>query len=116
MIVDFDDFCLWTYCIVDELYQRFTPFMHRPGPPPSTCSDRELITMTIVGECRGWDMETEMLSHWRDHRALFPRLPSQSRFNRRRRNLAWLVNAIRRSILGLLDVAQDPYTVIDSHR
>jgi hypothetical protein len=70
--------------------------------------------MTIVGECRGWDMETEMLSHWRDHRALFPRLPSQSRFNRRRRNLAWLVNLMRRSILAVLDVAQDRTTVIDS--
>jgi hypothetical protein len=70
--------------------------------------------MTIVGECRGWDMETEMLSQWRDHLDLFPRLPSQSRFNRRRRNLAWLVNVMRRSILAVLDVAQDRATVIDS--
>lgn len=114
MIADFDDFCLWTYCIVDELCQRLAPLVRRPGPAPSTCSDSELITMTIVGECRGWDMETEMLSHWRDHRALFPRLPSQSRFNRRRRNLAWFVNVMRRSILAVLDVAQDRTTVIDS--
>jgi hypothetical protein len=114
MIVDFDDFCLWTYCIVDDLCQRLAPLVRRPGPKPSTASDSELITMTIVGECRGWDMETEMLSHWREHHDLFPRLPSQSRFNRRRRNLAWLVNVMRRSILAVLDVAQDRATVIDS--
>ena len=70
--------------------------------------------MTLVAECRGWDMETEMLSQWREHRNLFPRLPSQSRFNRRRRNLAWLVNLMRRRILAVLDVAQDRATVIDS--
>jgi hypothetical protein len=114
MIADFEDFCLWTYCIVDELCQRFAPLFRRPGPDPTTCSDSELITMTIVGECRGWDMETELLSHWREHRDLFPQLPSQSRFNRRWRNLAQLVNLIRHGILQLLDVAQDTYAVIDS--
>jgi hypothetical protein len=59
-------------------------------------------------------VETELLSHWRAHRALFPTLPSQSRFNRRRRNLALILNVIRRAVLQLLDVAQDPLTVIDS--
>jgi hypothetical protein len=29
-------------------------------------------------------METEMLSYWQEYRDLFPRLPSQSHFNRRR--------------------------------
>jgi hypothetical protein len=114
MITDFDDFCLYVYCLVDELCQRMQPLLHRPGPKPTTCSDSELLTLALVGECRGWDMETEMLSHWRDHRDLFPTLPSQRRFNRRRRNLAQIFNGIRRSILQGLDVAQDPLTVIDS--
>jgi hypothetical protein len=114
MITDFDDFCLYVYCIVDEICQRMQLLLHRPGPPPTTCSDSELLTLALVGECRGWDMETEMLSHWRAHRDLFPKLPSQSRFNRRRRTLALIFNVIRRSVLQLLDVAQDPATVIDS--
>ena len=114
MIADFDDFCLYVYCIVDEICQRIQPLLHRPGPKPTTCSDSELLTLALVGECRGWDMETNLLSHWQAHRDLFPQLPSQSRFNRRRRNLALIFNVIRRSLLQVLEVAQDPLTVIDS--
>jgi len=39
--------------------------------------------MSIIGECRGWDLETNPLSEMQEHRALFPRIPEQSRFNRR---------------------------------
>jgi hypothetical protein len=114
MIVDFDDFCLWMYTIVDDICQRIQPLLRRPGPAPKTCSDSELLTLALVGECRGWDMETNLLSEWQEHRDLFPSLPSQSRFNRRRRNLALIFNVIRQGVLQLLDVAQDTYCVIDS--
>lgn len=114
MIADFDDFCLVMYVMVDEIYQRIAPLLRRPGPVPTTCSDSELLTMTLVGECRGWDMETTMLSHWKDHTDLFPRLPSQSRFNRRRRALALTLNLIRRCVLEGLDVAHERWGVIDS--
>jgi hypothetical protein len=114
IITDFDDFSLWVYSIVDELYQQLRPLLRRPGPAPLTCSDSELIAMTIIGECRGHDKETEMLSFWADHADLFPILPSQSRFNRRRRNLMPVYNLIRRSILDGLDIAQDASCVIDS--
>jgi hypothetical protein len=113
MITDFDDFCLWMYVVVDDIWQQVSPLFKRPGPPPE-CSDSELITMTLVGECRGWDMETVMLSHWQEHRDLFPVIPTQSRFNRRRRNLMLAFNFIRRVVLGWLDVAPDPHCVIDS--
>ena len=86
MVHDFADFCLWVYVIVDDILQQSAWLLKRPGPPPQ-CNDSELITMALVGECRGWDIETEMLSQWREHRDLFPHVPSQSRFNRRRRNL-----------------------------
>jgi len=114
MIADFADFCLWMYCLVDDFTQRLAPFLHRPGPQPTTCSDSELLTMGIVGECRGWDVETEVLSHFQAHRDLFPHLPSQSRFNRRRRNLMPVFNLIRQAVLQVLDVAQERTTVIDS--
>jgi hypothetical protein len=70
--------------------------------------------MTLVGECRGWDVETELLSNMREHMDLFPCIPSQSRFNRRRRNLMFVINLIRRTILGWLDLAQDRQCLIDS--
>lgn len=113
MIKEFDDFCLWMYVMIDDLWQEIEPMFKRPGPKPE-CSDSELITMVLVGECRGWDMETDMLSYWREHRDLFPNIPSQSRFNRRRRNLMQAFNLLRRIVLQTLDVAQDPQCVIDS--
>jgi len=113
MIHDFDDFCTWVYVIVDDIYQSLAPLFKRPGPAP-VCSDSELITMALVGECRGWQMETELLSYMREHRDLFPHIPSQSRFNRRRRNLMPAFNLIRQIVLRGLDVAQDRQCVIDS--
>jgi hypothetical protein len=109
----FEDFCLWTYCLVDELWGRIAPQCRRPGPAPA-CSDPELITMALVGECQGWDQETELVSHWRRHRDLFPRQPERSRFNRRRRQLAGAIDALRRLILQVLDLARDRQCALDS--
>ena len=112
MIADFDDFCLWVYFHGDVILQRLPPRLRRPGPTPTTCSDSELIAMAIIGECRGWELETNLLSQWSEHRNLFPRLPSQSRFNRRRRNLVPVFNAVRRQLLDALDVARDPIMLL----
>ena len=112
MISDFADFCLWTYVVVDDIWDRIAPFFRRPGPAP-VCSDSELLTLALIGECRGWDPETDLLSHWREYRDLFPVVPSQSRLNRRRRHLADAFGLIRRTALGLLDLAQDRQAVID---
>lgn len=113
MIEDFDDFCLWMYVIVDDIWQEIAPMFKRPGPE-AACSDSELLTMALVGECRGWAVETEMLSFWREHRDLFPVIPSQSRFNRRRRNLMEAFKLIQHYVLRVLDLATDGYCVIDS--
>jgi hypothetical protein len=113
MITDFEDLCTWVFVIVDDIWQQIAPYFQRPGPAP-LCSDSELITMALIGEARGLDSEREMLAFWREHRDLFPHIPSQSRFNRRRRNLWQAFNWIRRILLRLLDIAQDTYCVIDS--
>jgi hypothetical protein len=113
MIEEFDDFCLWMDVVVDDIWREIAPLFKRPGPA-AECSDSELLTMALVGECRGWEVETEMLSYWREHRVLFPRIPSQSRFNRRRRHLMDAFNLIRLAVLRLLDLATDHTCVIDS--
>lgn len=113
MIEEFDDFCLWMYMVVDDSWQQIAPMFRRPGRQPE-CSDSELLTMVLVGECRGWAVETEMLSYWREHRNLFPIIPSQSRFNRRRRNLMDAFSLIRQAVLGVLDLAADRQCAIDS--
>lgn len=113
MIHDFRDVCLWSYVVIDDLWQQVKPLVRHPGPEP-VCSDSELMTLAIVGECWGWDQETELLQRWQEYRDLFPHLPERSRFNRRRRNLAQAFNLVRRVILDLLDVALDCQCVIDS--
>src|SRR5215207_1889077 len=113
MITQFEDFCLWMYVAVDELWPRVAPLCRRPGPAPE-CSDSELVTMVLVGECRGWDEETDLVSAWRARRDLFPVVPERSRFNRRRRALAPAINELRRVTLRLLDLAADRQCAIDS--
>ena len=113
MIADFTDFCLYAYVIVDDIVQEIAPLFRRPGPAP-VFSDSELIALCIIGECKGWDVETELLSNMEAYRDLFPHLPEQSRFNRRRRNLMVAMNLIRRILLSQLDLAQDHHCVIDS--
>lgn len=109
----FEDFCLWVYCVVDERSAEIAPRCRRPGPAPA-CSDPELVTMALVGECCGWDQETELLSRWAAHRDLFPRQPERSRFNRRRRQLQGAINELRRLVLAGLDLAADRQCVLDS--
>jgi hypothetical protein len=70
MIQDFRDFCLWAYVVIDDTWQ-LAPLFSWPGPAP-LCSDSEFITMVLVGECRGWDEETEAVSQWQELRDLFP--------------------------------------------
>jgi DDE family transposase len=99
--------------LIRDLFASIAPRVARPGPAPS-CTDAELITMAIVGACCGWDQETVLLSHWRDQRDLFPQQPERSRFNRRRRDLARVINLVRPAILQVLDLTHDAHCSIDS--
>jgi hypothetical protein len=109
----FEDFCLWVYVLVDDLWPRLAPLCKRPGPTP-VCSDPEVLTMALVGEAKGWHEETVLLSAWAAHRDLIPRQPSRTRFNRRRRQLAGPLNHLRRLVLAALDLAADGQCVLDS--
>lgn len=112
MIASFADFCLHVYVLVDDLLATLA-LPARRGPAPC-CSDSELITLALVGECRGWDRETELLAAFRAYPDLFPRLPERSRFNRRRRQLMGTINALRQQILQRFDGAADSHWGIDS--
>ena len=71
MIHDFDDFCLYVYVIVDDIYPALRPWLRRPGPAP-LFSDSELLAVSLVGECQGWDKETVLLSNMAAHVRCFP--------------------------------------------
>lgn len=109
----FDDLCPWRYVLISDLFAPLAAYVARPGPAPAG-TDAELITMAIVGECCGWDQETVLLSRWRDHRDLFPQQPERSRFNRRRRDLAPVINLLRQAVVQTLDFTQDTQCIIDS--
>ena len=113
MIAHFDDFCLWVYVLVDDMYKELEGHLRRPGPKPA-CSDSELIAISLIGECVGWDVETELLSHMQAHRDKFPIIPEQSRFNRRRRNLMGTINEMRRMMLARTELYYDEHCVVDS--
>ena len=114
MITEFADFCLWMYVVIDALWQQLPPAYKRRSGPTPRCSESELLTLALVGECRGWTTETTLLRHWAEQRQLFPILPERSRFNRRRRQVQHALNAIRQAVLAVLDVAQDRRCAIDS--
>lgn len=71
------------------------------------------MTVAQVGECRGWDEETVLLSPWNAHRNPFPHKPERSRFNRRR-YLAGAINQVRRLLAASLDLTQDRQCVLAS--
>src|SRR5438067_10475949 len=98
MITDFRDFCMVSYVIIDDLYQQLAPHLGLKPGPVAECSDSEIITMAIVGE---WNKETTLLANWQLFPDLFPVLPTRTRFNRRRRNLAAVINLIRQALLRL---------------
>ena len=113
MITDLEEYCLYMYVIVDDIWQEINRYFKRPGPAP-LCSDSELITIALVSESRGWDKETELRDHWQPYLELFPHFPERSRFNRRRRNLMMAINMIRQRVLAQLDLSADGHCVIDS--
>lgn len=114
MILQFEDFCLWLYVLVDDLYRQLPPTYKPTRGPQPRCSDSEVITMALVGECRGWHQETDLVSAWRAYPHVFPTIPERSRFNRRRRQLGPAINAIRQAVLRVLDLAWDAQCAIDS--
>lgn len=75
------------YCLVDDLYRTvFAPLKPvRPGPAP-VLSDSEVLTLMVLAQWQPSERAfvRSVRRHWRDY---FPAMVSQSRFNRRGRDL-----------------------------
>jgi hypothetical protein len=92
MEIDLDTFLATVYCIVDDLYrERFAPLKPaRPGQKPEL-ADSEVLTLALVAQWQGRRSEAAFVAYARGHwRGYFPRLLTQSAFNRRARDL-WAV-------------------------
>ncbi len=118
MELDLDTFLTIVYCTVDALYQgHFAPLKStRPGPP-STLHDSEVLTLMLVAQWHPSRSERYVgryaARHWR---AYFPRLLSQSQFNRRARDLhgvfARLAPLLAEDVLQALELPAG-YEVLD---
>lgn len=89
MTLDLDTFLTTVYCVVDDLYRELCgpSLAGRPGAK-GKLSDSEVLTLAALAQWHAHRCERCFLRHagqaWR---AYFPRLTSQSAFNRRVRNL-----------------------------
>ncbi len=103
------------YTIVDDWYQQHAPSLlaGKAGRKP-VFSDSEVITLSLAQHWLGVPDERALLRFVRnDFLPLFPRLVSQGQFNRRARNLCWLINALRQHLVERMGIAGAPCQLID---
>ena len=111
------DFVTTVYVIIDDIYQRITPakIRNRRNICYSKLSDSEIITICIVGELLTIDSEKAWLGFCRKNlKDLFPNFCERSRFNRTRRNLQAVIEAIRKEICMITNAVFQDYRIIDS--
>jgi hypothetical protein len=115
MTLDLDTFLVALDTILDDWYQtRVAPELPRsPGTRPEL-SDSEVLTLTI---CAQWLRRSERAlvrsagTHWR---AYFPRVLSQSAYNRRRRRLAGVLVPLGPLVAQALGAWARAYQVVDT--
>ncbi|HZQ10028.1 MAG TPA: IS982 family transposase [Anaerolineae bacterium] len=109
-----DVFLTW-YVLVDDALRavKHTVKVRHSGPPP-VFSDSEVITISLIADTYFHGHEELTLSFIRQHyRDYFPQLLSNSRFNRRRRSLTLVMEAIRQQ-LSQAGLADEDLRLIDS--
>ena len=89
--------------------------LERPGPAPSL-SDSELVTIALYQELIGEPREDHFFRlHQASLRTFFPGLNERSRSNRRKRDLWWVILAVRISLQVVLDALElEETAAIDS--
>ena len=104
------------YVLVDDWYQNegHLYLKGKPGAKP-VFSDSEMITLMVAQDFIPYPGETQYVGYVRaNHLSLFPQLVDQSQFNRRARNLRWLVEKLRETWLGQLQVKMPDQLLLDT--
>ena len=110
---DFDTFLVALYTITDDLYKAHHPQAScRVGPKP-IMTNSEVMTLGLCVQWLKWP-ERKLLQYVKAHwRSYFPRLLSQSEYNRRFNaladDMAYLVPLIRHQVTGYCPV----YEILD---
>src|SRR2546429_3231317 len=106
------------FTIVDDTMKGSAMIQHaleRPGPAPRL-SDSEVVTIALYQELIGEPREDHFFRlHQASLRSYVPGLNERSRYNRRKRDLWWVILAVRISLQVVLDALElEETAVIDS--
>src|SRR2546423_3307409 len=119
MRLDVDTFLVTVYCVIDDLSQEAFA-AHKPvrrGAEPEM-SDSEVLTVVVLTQWQQSRSESAFLGYVRHHwRVYFPRVLSQSAFNRRARDLMGVLCALGPVLSQRLDQALGSaphYEVLDT--
>jgi len=104
MTIDSDTFLVALYTITDDLYQAHYPRPKAKVGPKPDMTDSEVITLGLCCQWLKWP-ERRLLTYVKRHwQAYFPRLLSQSAYNRRfnalGQRMAYLVPLIKNEVTG----------------
>jgi hypothetical protein len=115
MTLDLDTFLVALYTIVDDVYQaQVAPQLPRRAGKRPALSDSEVLTLAL---CAQWLRRSERAvvryarTHWW---AYFPRLLSQSAYNRRSRRLAGVLVHLGPLVAQALGAVTSAYQVVDT--
>ncbi len=104
--IPISEILLITFVLVDDWYQAYASDYRQgqPGEQPSFC-DSEVMSVLLAMDFLPFPSERQFVAFLRaNYRELYPKMLSQSQFNRRARALAPLLEAFRQSWLVRLGV------------
>src|SRR5260221_8764775 len=104
------------YVLVDDWYQAKGQQWQKgkPGMKP-TFSDSEMLTLMLAQDFIPYPGETQYVGYIRaNYGREFPKLVDQSQYNRRARNLRYLVEMLRRQWLAVLGVEDPKQLLVDT--
>ncbi len=117
--IDLATFLTVVYCVVDDLYKSyFAPLKPRRPGPKVKMSDSEVLTVTLLAQWQQDRSEAGFVGYVRRkwHR-FFPRMLSQSDFNRRARDLAGVLCLLGPAVSQLTELllsGKSGYVVLDT--
>jgi hypothetical protein len=116
--ISIPDLLTTVYVLVDDWYQDYGHHLAcppgKPGPKP-VFSDSEVITLMVSMDYIPYPAETQFIEYIRaNHGSLFPRLLTQSQYNRRARAARRLAEGFRRWVIEQLGALPELVFLLDT--
>ena len=105
------------YVVVDDLYKEVTPtsIKERKNKESAKMSDSEIIMIALTGESMSIDSESAWYNFVKkNYSALFPNMCDRTRYNRTRRDLAGVTEAMRQRLNDFMEDYFSTDRIVDS--